>query len=77
MLVTRLNLRHGYDHTTLGRKIVPKKKTDTKGIAALVIGIAAGAGVYWLLPDAHWAVPVGVGLVMTTVLDSDFWIGLP
>jgi hypothetical protein len=40
----------------------------TKEIIALVsvaLGIGAGFGLYWLVPEAHWAVYVIAGAIVT------------
>lgn len=40
------------------------KTTDKLAVVALAIGIAAGVGVYYFLPGAHWAVPVVAGILV-------------
>lgn len=40
------------------------KTSEKEAVYALICGVIAGVGLFWLLPGAHWAVPVvfGVGV---------------
>lgn len=40
------------------------KTTDKLALVAVAFGIATGFGIHYLLPEAHWSIPVVAGFLI-------------